>query len=153
MTDSERQYYEDLCEAARKTYERQQIEYRATGTYTKSTDILKLEGVNVWVRSAWHEKNGLEREIAGYDTVSFPKRPPEFDEQYERQLEYSKIRRKLKIKGLLNDDGTWKEGAVDFLKKEGASEYLEKFQGKRGLSLFQHNNSPEPSENGSDSAE
>jgi hypothetical protein len=48
------------------------------------------------VRIAWHEKNGLERELATYDTVSFPLRPPQHDEAYEKRRLESAKRRKLK---------------------------------------------------------
>jgi hypothetical protein len=136
MNDSDRLYYNDFSVDARKEYLNQQIEYRATGSYTPSKEFTKLDGVNVWVRAAWHEKSGLEREIVGYESVTFPKRPPEFDEEYERRSEKSKLRRKLKLKGLLNDNGTLREGAAEYLEKEGASEYLEVFQKKGGPSLF-----------------
>jgi hypothetical protein len=132
MNDSDRQYYMDFAVDARQEYLNQQIEFGATGTYTPSKEFTKLEGVNVWVRAAWHEKSGLEREIVGYDSVTFPKRPPELDEDYERRLKKSTMRRKLEVKDLLNDDGTLKEGAAEYLEKEGASEYMEvSFSGKR----------------------
>lgn len=136
MNDSDRRYYNDFAVDARQEYLNQQIEYRATGSYTPSKEFSKLEGANVWVRAAWHEKSGLEREIVGYDSVTFPKRPPEFDDDYAMRLEESKLRRKLKLKELLNDDGTLNEGAAEFLEKEGASEYLEVFQKKGGHSFL-----------------
>jgi hypothetical protein len=47
----------------------------------------------------------LEREISGYETVKFPPRPPELDEDYNRRLEEGKRKRKLKLKGLLDENG------------------------------------------------
>jgi hypothetical protein len=136
MNDSDRRYYNDFAVDARQEYLKQQIEYRATGGYTPSSDFTKLDGVNVWVRAAWHEKSGLEREIVGYDSVIFPRRPPEFNEEYERRNKESILRRKLKVKDLLNDDGTLREGAAEYLEKEGASEYVKVFQKKGGSPSF-----------------
>lgn len=96
MTDSEREYYNESAREAREEYQRLHQEYRATGRYQPSRKFEKLKGVGPWVRVAWHEKNGLERELSSYETVSFPLRPPQLDEAYEqRQLESIK-RRKLK---------------------------------------------------------
>jgi hypothetical protein len=120
MTDEDRQYYNEFAIQAKEAYQKQHIEYRATGEFTLSKDFKRMDGVNVWVRSAWHENNGLEREIAGYDTFSFPKRPAEFDEEYEKRAKESVQRRKLKLKGLLNEDGTVKEG-VDGRKSHSSS--------------------------------
>ena len=97
MSEEDRQYYNEFAMAARNEYQKQHIEYRATGTFTPSKEFHKLDGVNVWVRAAWHEKNGIEREISEYDTCLFPKRPAEFDELYERKLIASKKRRQLKL--------------------------------------------------------
>lgn len=96
MSDSEREYYNESAREAREEYQRLHQEYRATGRYQPSRKFEKLKGVGPWVRVAWHEKNGLERELSSYETVSFPLRPPQLDEAYEqRQLESIK-RRKLK---------------------------------------------------------
>jgi hypothetical protein len=111
MGEEDRNYYNDFAVDAKREYEQQVVEYRATGTYTPSKEFDKLEGVNVWVRR--HFQNGLERELCKYTTCHFPKRPPEMDEAYERREERSKLRRKLKLKGLLNEDKTLKNG-LDF---------------------------------------
>lgn len=118
MSHEDREYYNDFALETRKEYEKQQIEFRATGSFTPSTRFGKLEGTNIWVRTKWEEKNGLEQEVSTYDDCAFPKRPPEYDQEYERSMAASNIRRKLKLKGLLNDDGTVKEGAdVELVKK------------------------------------
>ena len=109
MRDEDQKYYTDFAVEARKEYEKQQIEFRATGSFTPSSNFHKLDGVNVWVRSKWDEKNGLEQELAQYDSFQFPRRPPELDQRYNDQLEVSKIRRKLKLKGLLNEDASVKD--------------------------------------------
>jgi hypothetical protein len=109
LTEKERTYYNDLCDEARRLYKDQQLEYRATGQYTASDAVGKLQGANVWVRIPWHEKNALEQELDTYESYVFPVRPPELDQEYERRLTESKRRRKLKLKGLLNEDGTEKE--------------------------------------------
>ena len=59
----------------------------------------------MWVRKKWAEKNALEREIAGYDTVIFPPRPRYLDEEYKRKererIERRKMQRKLQRLALL----------------------------------------------------
>jgi hypothetical protein len=118
MSHEDREYYNDFALETRKEYEKQQIEFRATGSFTPSTRFGKLEGTNIWVRTKWEEKNGLEQEVSKYDVCAFPKRPPEYDQEYQRSLAASSIRRKLKLKGLLNDDGTVKDGAdIELVKK------------------------------------
>jgi HMG (high mobility group) box len=106
LTDHERRYYNEYCEQARMEYRKQHLEYRATGRYTPSETFEKVAGVGPWVRKKWDEKNALEREISLYETVIFPLRPAEFDEEYKKREEESKRKRKLKQKGLLKDDGT-----------------------------------------------
>lgn len=103
MSDSDRDYYNNFCREAREEYDYQYREYRATGHYTPSRTFEKVESVGPWVRIAHEEKNALEREIAAYDTVLFPMRPPEFDEDYRKREEESKRRRRLKEKGLLKE--------------------------------------------------
>ncbi|EEC46945.1 predicted protein [Phaeodactylum tricornutum CCAP 1055/1] len=108
LSDEERQYYADFCEQARVEYKQQDLEFRATGTFKPSEEFVREAGVGLWVRKTWKKKNVLEKEIAQYDTVKFPMRPPEFDEAYKKREIESKRRRKLKQKGLLNEDGTEK---------------------------------------------
>lgn len=122
MSALDRAYYNTFAIDAKREYEQQVVEYRATGSFTPSTEFGKLEGVNVWVRRKF--QNGLEREISAYSTCLFPKRPKEMDEAYEKREERSKLKRKLKLKGLLNDDGSLKKG-LDFevlLEEERAKE-------------------------------
>eukprot|EP00980_Cylindrotheca_fusiformis_P022958 scaffold9951_cov146-Cylindrotheca_fusiformis.AAC.2 len=111
MAEEDRIYYNNFATEARKEYERQVIEYRATGSYTPSLKFSRLEGTNIWVRK--HIQNGLEKEISQYTTCQFPKRPPTMDEAYERREERSIFRRKLKQRGMVNEDGTLKNG-LDF---------------------------------------
>ena len=114
MAESEREYYNEAAREARVEYQRLHQEYRATGRYQPSTKFVKLKGVGPWVRVAWHDKNGLERELATYETVSFPLRPPKLDEAYEqRQLESIK-RRKLK-----RTSGTLTKSAEETPSEEG----------------------------------
>ena len=105
LTDADRQYYSDFSEQARAEYKQQWMEFRATGAYTPSTRFEKVPGVNLWFRKQWEEKNALEKELASYETYSFPPRPPEFDEAYKQREEASKLKRKLKLKGLLDEHG------------------------------------------------
>jgi hypothetical protein len=56
-------------------YNKQMIEYRATGGFPPNDEFVKLSDANVWVRKEAN-LNDLEKEICGYETVVFPKRPP-----------------------------------------------------------------------------
>ena len=125
MTDSDREYYNDFAREAREEYQQLHQEYRATGRYQPSHKFEKLKGVGPWVRIAWHEKNGLERELATYDTVSFPLRPPQLDEAYEKRRLESVKRRKLKqISNSANGSGNVSdEGAADMSCGDDTSTY------------------------------
>jgi len=71
-----------------------------------------MENSNVWIRKDF--PTPLEKEISSYETIHFPKRPPKLDKEYEEREMRSTVKRKLKLKGLLGEDGeTWKKG-VDF---------------------------------------
>ena len=71
-----------------------------------------MENSSVWIRN--DRPSHLEKEISSYKTIQFPKRPPELDKEYKEREIRSRLKRKLKLKGLLNKDGkTWKDG-VDF---------------------------------------
>jgi hypothetical protein len=100
LTEEERTYYNSFCEELRNEYKRQHMEFRATGYYTPSNKFERLDGAGLWVRKNAHEKNALEREIATYDTVVFPMRPPEFDEEYRRREQESKEKRKAKLRSM-----------------------------------------------------
>mmetsp|Transcript_15384 Transcript_15384/g.42666 ORF Transcript_15384/g.42666 Transcript_15384/m.42666 type:complete len:321 (+) Transcript_15384:106-1068(+) len=112
MSQDEREYFTKFADDARKEFEQQVIEYRATGSYKPSKYFKRIENTSVWVRK--DHPSPLEEEICSYETVQFPKRPPELDGEYEEREIRGIVKRKLKIKGLLNEDGkTWKDG-VDF---------------------------------------
>ena len=111
MSEVDRKYYNDFAAEAKKQYEKQVIEYRATGSFTPSEECLKLDG-NVWIRK--HVQNKLEQEISRYPSCQFPKRPAKLDKAYNEREERSKFKRKLKDKGMLNEDGTLKDETLDF---------------------------------------
>ena len=97
---------------AKKEFDQQVIEYRATGSYQPSKHFERLENSSVWIRK--DRPSPLEKEISSYETIQFPKRPPKLDKEYQEREMRSILKRKLKLKGLMNEDGkTWKEG-VDF---------------------------------------
>ena len=79
MSDQDREYYNKFARETREEYERQHREYRATGSFKPSKVFERFHGDRPWVRIAFHEKNALEREITGYDTVKFPPRPVEME--------------------------------------------------------------------------
>ncbi len=97
---------------AKKEFDQQVIEYRATGSYQPSKHFERLENSSVWIRK--DNPSPLEKEISSYDTILFPKRPPEMEEAYREREIRSITKRRLKLKGLWNEDlKTWREG-VDF---------------------------------------
>jgi hypothetical protein len=98
LSEQDRKYYNDFSEQARKEYERQHLEFRATGHYTPSEVFEKVDGTGLWLRKKFSEKNALEKEIAGYETVIFPPRPPELDEEYYKRDQESKERRKQRLR-------------------------------------------------------
>ena len=101
-----------LAEDAKTEFDQQAIEYRATGSFQPSTHFVRLEKSNIWVRKDC--PSPLEKEISSYKTIKFPMRPPALDKEYKERELRSVLKRKLKLKGFLNDDGkTWKDG-VDF---------------------------------------
>jgi len=82
LSGKDRAYYNDFAREARVEYQKQHTEFRATGTYTPSVSFEKIGGDGPWVKSAYHEKNALEREIGTYDRVKFPPRPENFEEPH-----------------------------------------------------------------------
>mmetsp|Transcript_13744 Transcript_13744/g.20943 ORF Transcript_13744/g.20943 Transcript_13744/m.20943 type:complete len:332 (-) Transcript_13744:932-1927(-) len=98
FNDDEREYYNEFCRRAREEYQRLHDEYRATGRFEPAKIYERMEGVGPWVHKNPIEKNELERELATYETVKFPVRPPEMDEEYNRRQQESIKRRKLKLK-------------------------------------------------------
>lgn len=98
LSDEDREYYNTFCEEIRSEYKKQHLEFRATGHYTPSETFERRDGASLWVRKNAQKKNALELEIAKYETVLFPMRPIEFDEEHRiRDLE-SKERRKEKLR-------------------------------------------------------
>lgn len=123
VSDEERDYFTKFAEDAKKEFDQQVVEYRATGSYQPSKHFVRLENSSIWTRK--DRPSPLESEISTYKTIHFPKRPPELDKEYKEREMRSILKRKLKLKGLLNQDGkTWKDG-VDFEKE------LEKARNKR----------------------
>ena len=112
MHKRRRRFCAQFSNDARDEYNRQMIEYRATGSFTPNTEFVKLSNVNVWVRKEANQ-NDLEKELCSYETVVFPKRPPSMDEAYALRTQRSIFRRKLRLKGMENPDGTLKNG-LDF---------------------------------------
>lgn len=75
LSAKDRAYYNDFAREAREEYKRQHTEFRATGTYTPSAMFERINGDGPWVKTVYHEKNALERELATYDRVKFAPRP------------------------------------------------------------------------------
>jgi hypothetical protein len=99
LTDADREYYNKFCLDVRQEYKKQHMEFRATGYYTPSTTFERnTDGAGLWVRKKIHEKNRLELEIATYDTVKFPLRPPSFNDEHKRRELESRRKRKEKLK-------------------------------------------------------
>ena len=98
MTPTEREYYNAFARDLRDEYMGQHHEYRATGNYRPSERFGKLQGIGPWVKRELAEKNGLEVELEEYDTVKFPERPPEFQEEYEQKRKGQRTRRLLREK-------------------------------------------------------
>lgn len=98
LTDEERNYYNNFAEEIRAEYKQQLLEYRATGAFTPSELFERQEGVGLWVHKKVSEKTELELEISQYETLNFPPRPPEYDEDYHRRFKESIERRKSKLK-------------------------------------------------------
>lgn len=137
LSDEERNYYNRFANDCRDEYDRQMIEYRATGTYTPNQEFVKLPDANVWVRKP-SQRNALEQEICGYESRHFPKRPPSMDKDYAEREQRSLFRRKLRLRGLMEADGTLQKG-LDFetLFQEHQDKMAQKMsQLSRGSSTF-----------------
>ena len=98
LSDADRKYYNDFADDCRREYRHMQREFRATGHYTASDLFQRVNGTGLWVHRMEHEKNDLEHEIATYDTLVFPARPPEMEEDYKRREKASNERRKAKLR-------------------------------------------------------
>lgn len=113
LMDEEKYYYNSFAADVKNEYKEQNMEFRATGVYTPSERFVRVEGTGLWLKKKPEEKNELEKEIDGYETVIFPPRPIEFDEDHKRREEESKRRRKLRLKKLRNGE----EGSDQSAKK------------------------------------
>jgi len=98
LSENERKFYNDFSDECRQEYKRLSMEFRATAHFTPSEIFERIQGVGPWIHKRIEERNDLEREIATYDTVVFPMRPPEMDEDYKKRDQESKARRKAKLK-------------------------------------------------------
>jgi len=109
MSNEEHDYFTKFAADTKTEFDQQVIEYRATGSYQPSKHFIRLKNSCVWIRK--DRPSHLEKEISSYKTIQFPKRPPELDKEYEEREIRSILKRKFKLKGLLNEDGkTWKDG-------------------------------------------
>jgi len=136
MSAEDREYYQCFALDATREYKQQVIQFRATGTYQPSKHFEPLENSNVWIRKDYLENhNPLEKEIRSYKSIHFPPRPPEFDEEYKEREMRSILKRKLKLKGLLQEDGKSFKDGVDFealLEKERKRKRLKQNDAQRG---------------------
>ena len=108
LSGNERSYYLEYAREAKMDYQSQLDEFQATGTFHPSERFERLgDGQGPWVRKRWAEKNALEREIATYETVVFPARPPEMDEAYYKRRDEGLQRRKerLRVEALAANGG------------------------------------------------
>jgi hypothetical protein len=101
LSQEEQTFYNDVAENIRMEFKKQHMEFRATGSFTPS-DNFERKG-NFWTHRKQNERNALEHELDSYDTVVFPPRPPEYDEEYFRRERESKRRRRLREK-VVNPD-------------------------------------------------
>lgn len=98
LSEEEREYYHNFAEECRKEYRKLHMEFRATGYYKPSEIFERTEGTGLWFHKRPEDRNDLEKEIASYDTVLFPSRPPELNEEYQRREKQSQERRKRKLR-------------------------------------------------------
>jgi hypothetical protein len=101
MSQVEQKYYNDVADIIRMEFKKQHMEFRATGSFTPS-DNFERKG-HFWTHKRQNERNALEHELHSYETVVFPPRPPEYDEEYYKRERESKRRRRLRDKGLDSD--------------------------------------------------
>ena len=97
IKEAEQEYYNEMALEIRKEYQDQVLEFRATNSFRPSARFIKLgDGQGPWVHKQPDERNALEAEVASYDTVVFPPRPPSKDKEYSERERQSKERRKEK---------------------------------------------------------
>ena len=113
MSQEEQKFYNDVADIIRMEFKKQHMEFRATGSFTPS-DNFERKG-HFWTHKKQNERNALEHELDSYETVVFPPRPPEYDEEYFKRERESKRRRKFKEKvadldeDVDNHDEDWTE--------------------------------------------
>lgn len=112
LSDEDKKYYIQFAAEAKQEYQQQLIAYRATGTFQPSTRFAPLDNTRIWVRIDTHAC-ALEREISSYPSAVFPRRPPELDEAYEERQLRSALKRKLRMRKEMDEDGNVQEG-IDF---------------------------------------
>jgi len=98
LTKDEVDFYNKFAEDTQKEYEYQLMEFRTSGTYTRSKKFKRVEGAGLWLHIRKEDMNGLEEEISTYQTVLFPPRPAQYDKEYESKTKASIEKRKQKIK-------------------------------------------------------
>jgi hypothetical protein len=96
LSQEEQEYYNDVGDIIRLEFKKQHMEFRATGSFTPSENF-ERKG-SFWTHKKQNERNALEHELDSYETVVFPPRPHEYDEEYFRRDRESKQRRRLKEK-------------------------------------------------------
>lgn len=95
----EQDHYNQMSDEIRKEYQDQMLEFRATDTFRPSERFMKLgNGQGPWVHKRPEERSQLEAEVATYDTVLFPPRPPSKDEAYAMREKMSRERRKERLR-------------------------------------------------------
>jgi hypothetical protein len=113
LSPEEQKFYNDVCDNIRMEFKQQHMEFRATGNFIPS-DIFERKG-SFWTHKKQNERNALEHELDSYETVVFPPRPREYDEEYFKRERESKERRRLREKvvdpdeEVDNHDEDWKE--------------------------------------------
>jgi hypothetical protein len=98
FTETQRKYYDDFATQLQAEYQKQRLEFRTTGTYTPSSTFERRG--TVWLRMDSNQRNEIEHEIAAYESVSFPPRPPSMDEDFQRREANRALHRKLRSRGL-----------------------------------------------------
>ena len=99
LKTTEQQHYTQMAEELRVEYQERMLEYRATDQFRPSLRFMKLgDGQGPWVHRDPSERNALEQEVASYETVVFPPRPPSKDEAYFERERLSRERRKAKMR-------------------------------------------------------
>lgn len=120
LKEEEQRYYNKMAEELQAEYREQMLEYRATDEFRPSERFIKLgNGKGPWVHKHAKDRNALEAEIASYETVVFPPRPPSKDNEYYKREKESKERRKEKLRMEAKEKYERKRALEEALIKEG----------------------------------